>query len=60
MLIIGGTYPLTDECDAPSTWGVHNLNLGANGPQQAVWDLYYPNITQYVVPPEIIAHVGGG
>jgi len=35
------------------------MNLGKNGPEKSAWDLYYPNITEYVVPPEIIAHVGG-
>lgn len=60
MLIIGGTFPLTDECDSPNTWGVHNLNLGKNGPQKSLWDLYYPNTTTYAVPQEIVARIGGG
>ncbi|KAL9062554.1 MAG: hypothetical protein Q9157_008822 [Trypethelium eluteriae] len=59
MLIIGGTFPLDNQCDAPNVYGTHNLNLGKNGPQNAQWDLFYPNITQYDVPSEIISVVGG-
>ncbi|KAF2100652.1 hypothetical protein NA57DRAFT_36448, partial [Rhizodiscina lignyota] len=60
MLIIGGTFPLTDTCDSPTVWGTHNLNLGENGPNKAMWDVFMPNITEYVVPQAIIAKIGGG
>jgi len=60
MLIIGGTLPNTLDCDAPNQLGTHNLNLGANGPSKSLWDLYYPNITQYTVPAEIVKEIGGG
>jgi len=59
MLIIGGTFPDDQACDAPDLFGTHNLNLGGNGPGNSQWDQFYPNITTYQVPPEIIARVGG-
>lgn len=59
MLVIGGTFPATDQCDARDVWGTHNLNLGKNDPTNAMWALYQPNLTTYNVPPEIIKVVGG-
>ncbi|KAI9706253.1 MAG: hypothetical protein M1820_004828 [Bogoriella megaspora] len=59
MLIIGGTFPLDDDCDSPNVYGTHNLNMGQNGPQNSTWDLFYPNITKYSVPPAIVSAVGG-
>jgi hypothetical protein len=60
MLIIGGTFPTDDNCDSPDVWGTHNLNLGGDGPGNSKWDLFYPNISTYSVPPELIARIGGG
>ncbi len=57
MLIIGGTFPLTDDCDSPSTWGTHNLDMGKQSGRK--WSPYFLNTTSYVVPPEIVAVVGG-
>ncbi|KAG4439465.1 hypothetical protein IFR05_005044 [Cadophora sp. M221] len=57
MLIIGGTFPLTDDCDSPVTWGTHNLDLGKRSGK--MWNDYSLNITSYVVPPEVISVVGG-
>ncbi|KAF4313035.1 Galactose oxidase/kelch beta-propeller [Botryosphaeria dothidea] len=59
MLIIGGWFAQHQDCDSPNVWGTHNLNLGKDGPQDAMWDLFYPNITKYFVPPEIVAKIGG-
>lgn len=62
MIIIGGEFPVQDPtfCDSPEAWGTHNLNLGKNGPSNSIWDTFFPNITTYTVPPEIIARIGGG
>lgn len=57
MLIIGGSFPLTDSCDSPSTWAVHNLDMGKQSGHP--WVEYRLNITTYVVPPEILKVVGG-
>jgi hypothetical protein len=59
MLIIGGTFPGDSDCDVPDQYGTHNLNLGANGPKKSMWDLFYPNVTNYQVPSEIVAIIGG-
>lgn len=60
MLIIGGTFPLTDDCDAAPQWGAHNLVLGQQSePDANPWQLYSPNLTTYAVPDEIISVVGG-
>ncbi|TKA45690.1 hypothetical protein B0A49_12057, partial [Cryomyces minteri] len=60
MLIIGGSFAADQDCDAPTVWGTHNLNLGESGPLKAMWETFWPNITKYLVPPEIVAQVGGG
>ncbi len=57
MLIIGGTFPLSEACDSPATWGTHNLDLGKQ--TGVMWNDYQLNITSYVVPPEIISVIGG-
>jgi hypothetical protein len=61
MLIIGGTFPLSSDCDSPATWGTHNVDLGkVSG---FAWNTYQTNetnSTSYVVPPDVIAVVGGG
>jgi hypothetical protein len=60
MMIIGGTFPFNDGCDAANIWGTHSLDLGKQNPDGAMWYQYRSNLTSYVVPSEIIAKVGGG
>lgn len=57
MLVIGGTFPLTDACDSAPTWGTHNMDLGKLSGKS--WNNYELNITSYSVPPEVVALVGG-
>jgi hypothetical protein len=57
MLIIGGTFPLSDTCDSPTQWGTHNVDLGKVSGH--MWQTYLKNETSYVVPPEVISVVGG-
>jgi hypothetical protein len=59
MIIIGGTFPLSTDCDAPTQWGAHNLDMGKQNEDHVPWKLYAPNKTSYVVPEEIISAVGG-
>ncbi|KAG6353467.1 hypothetical protein INS49_005648 [Diaporthe citri] len=60
MLVIGGTFPLSDDCDAAPQWGAHNLVLGQQSdPDANPWQLYSPNLTTYAVPDEIVSVVGG-
>lgn len=60
MLIIGGSFPLTDMCDTPEQWGVHNLDMGRQNQDGAVWMLYDPEKKGYVVPKDISDVIGGG
>ncbi|OCK83649.1 hypothetical protein K432DRAFT_174012 [Lepidopterella palustris CBS 459.81] len=60
MLVIGGYFAENQNCDSPDVWGTHNMNLGEDGPENALWDKYYPNITKYLVPTPVISAVGGG
>ncbi|KAL2105526.1 hypothetical protein VUR80DRAFT_8233 [Thermomyces stellatus] len=60
MLIIAGTFPLSDMCDTPEKWGVHNLDLGRQNPDGAVWMLFDPEKKGYVVPKDISDAIGGG
>jgi hypothetical protein len=63
MLIIGGWFPSANDCDGMSggaAWGQHNMNLGYNGAQKALWDKYDPKASSYFVPTPIISAIGGG
>jgi hypothetical protein len=61
MLIIGGTFPLSSDCDSPATWGTHNVDLGkVSGFAWNSFQTNETNSTSYVVPPDVIAVVGGG
>jgi hypothetical protein len=46
-------------CSSPNVYGTHNLVLGENGPKNAMWDTFTPNLTTYEVPKEIVSKVGG-
>ena len=60
MLIIGGSFPLSDECDSAPQWGAHNLVLGQQAdPDANPWQLHSTNLTTYAVSDEIISVVGG-
>lgn len=57
MLVIGGTFPVSDQCDAPNVWGTHNVDMGKVSGN--MWEIFTPNLTTYHVPPEVISVVGG-
>lgn len=61
MLVIGGTYSnATDKvCDVPTIQGAHNMNLGKQNKEDAIWALYQPSLTTYIVPIDIRTAVGG-
>jgi len=61
MLVIGGTYSndTTYMCDADTIWGEHNMNLGEQNENKAIWGSYQPSLTTYVVPTDILTAVGG-
>ncbi|KAI5455986.1 hypothetical protein BGZ63DRAFT_367933 [Mariannaea sp. PMI_226] len=61
MLVIGGTFSNDTKysCDVPNIYGTHNMNLGEQDKDKAIWASYQPNLTTYVVPTDIITAVGG-
>ncbi|KAE8354609.1 hypothetical protein BDV28DRAFT_156106 [Aspergillus coremiiformis] len=59
MIVMGGTYPNSTDCDVPKVIGMHNMYLGKQNPQNAIWARFRPNITTYQVPTEIISVIGG-
>lgn len=60
MIIVGGWFPETNTCDSPNVQGQHNINLGYNGEQRALWDKFEPSIPSYSVPTPILSVIGGG
>ena len=60
MLIIGGSFPLSTDCDVPSQFGTHNLDLGQQNAKKEPWQLFNPNLTTYLVPDVVVKAVGGG
>ncbi|KAK4956141.1 hypothetical protein LTR66_013363 [Elasticomyces elasticus] len=60
MIIMGGTFPNSSQCDVPAVYGMHNLNLGKQDVEGGRWYRFLPNLTSYEVPSEITAVIGGG
>ncbi|KAI9166792.1 Kelch repeat-containing protein [Paramyrothecium foliicola] len=59
MLIHGGYFPATEDCDSEDQWGLHNLDMGKQNKDNSPWALYEPSKTQYVVPDDILSVIGG-
>ncbi|RMD41435.1 hypothetical protein DV735_g3680, partial [Chaetothyriales sp. CBS 134920] len=59
MIVMGGNFTTTTDCDVPAVGGQHNLNLGQNNVNNAKWYQYLPNLTEYSVPPAIVSIAGG-
>ncbi|KAF4966000.1 hypothetical protein FSARC_6276 [Fusarium sarcochroum] len=61
MLVIGGSYSNASEndCDIPTLQGAHNMNLGLQNEEDAIWARYQPNLTTYAVPTDIRTAIGG-
>ncbi|KAI5465690.1 hypothetical protein BGZ63DRAFT_111118 [Mariannaea sp. PMI_226] len=59
MIIHGGFFPLSNDCDSPDQWGLHNLDMGEQNKDKAIWALYDPTKTKYVLPTNVLSVVGG-
>ncbi|KAJ4304371.1 hypothetical protein N0V88_001984 [Collariella sp. IMI 366227] len=59
LIIIGGTFPTTEDCDSPEQFGLHNADMGQQNQEKALWQIYTPNLTKYAVPDAIISAIGG-
>ncbi|KAF2190559.1 hypothetical protein K469DRAFT_733284 [Zopfia rhizophila CBS 207.26] len=61
MIIMGGHFPnLTRDCDVPTIYGQHGLDLGKSNAKGAKWAEFNPKLTTYQVPVEIARTIGGG
>jgi hypothetical protein len=61
MIIQGGHFPnMTEDCDVPTIYGQHGLDLGKANSKGAKWAAFDPNLTTYQVPTEIAKTIGGG
>ena len=56
---MGGTQPNSTDCDVPPIYGMHNMYLGKQNPEDAMWAMFRSNLTSYEVPSEIISVIGG-
>lgn len=60
MLVIGGrAMNDTTGCDADGVLGQHNMVLGKDNPEKAIWARFQPNLTTYTLPTDIVTVVGG-
>jgi hypothetical protein len=59
MIIMGGHFTNSSDCDVPTIYGQHGLNLGALKAGEAKWASFNPNLTTYKVPADIVKVVGG-
>lgn len=59
MIIHGGFFPATNDCDASDQWGLHNLDMGKQNNDSSPWALWDPDKTEYVVPTDILSVIGG-
>lgn len=59
MIIMGGHFTNSTDCDVPSIHGQHGLNLGRTNKDGLKWAAFNASLTTYNVPPEITEVIGG-
>lgn len=59
MIVVGGTFPTSDRCDVQEQYGLHNMDLGQQNGENAIWRIFDANLTKYAVPAPIINAIGG-
>lgn len=60
MLVIGGrAMNDTSSCDADVVMGQHNMVLGKDNPEKAIWARFQPDLSTYTLPTDIVTVVGG-
>ncbi|KAL2141828.1 hypothetical protein VTI28DRAFT_1915 [Corynascus sepedonium] len=59
MIVLGGTFPTLDICDVPTQYGLHNIDMGQQNQEKALWKIFVTNLTKYAVPDPIINAIGG-
>jgi hypothetical protein len=59
MIVSGGTFPTSEECDVPVQYGLHNMDLGQQNHEKALWQIFATDLTQYAVPDRVVSAIGG-
>jgi hypothetical protein len=59
MIIMGGHFTNSTDCDVPSTYGLHGLNIGKTNKDGLKWAAFNASLTTYNVPPEVTEAIGG-
>ncbi|KAF1996201.1 hypothetical protein P154DRAFT_609276, partial [Amniculicola lignicola CBS 123094] len=60
MIIMGGHFTNFTDCDVPTIYAQHGLDLGKQNAEGSKWAQFNPNLTTYQVPNEIHETIGGG
>jgi hypothetical protein len=53
MIIMGGHFTNSTDCDVPSAYGQHGLDLGRSNKEGLKWAAFNASMTTYNVPPEV-------
>jgi hypothetical protein len=59
MIVMGGTFPMTDMCDSPDTQGQHNVDMGTIVEPGRLWQRFNQNNPPYRVPDVLVKVIGG-
>lgn len=59
MIIMGGHFTNSTDCDVPSIYGQHGLDLGRANKDGLKWAAFNASLTSYNVPIEITDVIGG-
>jgi hypothetical protein len=59
MIVMGGNFTNTIDCDVPVVQGQHNLILGQVNDTDPKWHTYLPSVTDYLVPSAVVQVAGG-
>jgi hypothetical protein len=59
MIVMGGTFPYSDECDVPTVYGQHNVDLGELNFVNNSWAAFRNDDPPYRVPQPVYGVIGG-
>ncbi|KAH7400836.1 hypothetical protein DE146DRAFT_781627 [Phaeosphaeria sp. MPI-PUGE-AT-0046c] len=59
MIVMGGDFPDTDDCDAPPVLGQHNVDMGSIITPGQLWNVFNSNNPPYRVPGVLVDIIGG-
>ncbi|KAH7066721.1 hypothetical protein BKA63DRAFT_571128 [Paraphoma chrysanthemicola] len=59
MIVMGGTFPSIDICDAPNAQGQHNVDMGTIMQPGMLWNRFNQNNPPYRVPDVLVNVIGG-